>query len=312
MATPTTFQLGTGTRAKTRKGKRSHVGMFVVNGVAKTPYYKFGGVYCIAASVTGATLSPIEDEDVMAVGKTIVNTTEGTRWEGYTVTAHGNATGILRILGATGATSLGTKHEYQYPDQPLFGFEHSYQPGSNTVAVSRLIPYGIARVSELAGLEPDSSTTYDIELFNSDNTDYPIRSLKPGYMWAGEGWYDDAAAIINATAPNGVLTTFVLGTGNGSFVGTPTTPVAVIHDATLTGAAQYLFVFVNGVDVTSQVTFTVGTSTITFSTAPADGAKLNVIYAVAQGATVPGWDGGINPTQQAQIMYGWDDYGNNA
>lgn len=308
MAAPTTFQNGTGTTTKERRGRLAYAGAFLPLGQVSGAYYKVGGVFCITKSITGAALAPINEDEVMWIGKTKAMSTEGTQWDGLTADVSGNATGILRVLGQTPTTSKAVALEYQYDQTPMFLVIHAYNE-SNVLYSSELYPFSIARISNTAGLEPDSITDFEIEFYNTDSTNYPIRKLIPAHMWVAEGWYDNGGTITNADAPDGTLTAFVLGTGNGSYVGTPATPTAVVIDSTATGAAQYLYVFVNGVDVTSQVSFNAGTKTITFTTAPANGAKLNVIYGVAQNASAPGWDGGVSPTNACQFHYGWDDFG---
>lgn len=308
MAVPVTFAAGTGTTTKERNGRLSFVGAFLPTLQTAGAYAKAQGVFCITKSVQGGTLSPINENEVMFLGKTKVMSTEGTQWDGLTATVSGNATGIFRVLGKTPVASKSTTIEYQYDQTPMFLVVHAYNE-SNVLYSSELYPFSIARISNTAGLEPDSITDFDIEFYNTDSTNYPIRKLIPAHMWVAEGWTDNGGTITNADAPDGTLTAFVLGTGNGSYVGTPTTPTAVMIDSTATGAAQYLYVFVNGVDVTSQVSFNAGTKTITFTTAPANGAKMTVIYAVAQNASAPGWDGGTEPTNASQFNFGWDAFG---
>jgi len=308
MAVPVTFVAGTGTTTKERLGRLSYVGAFLPTPQVAGAYAKAGGVFCITKSLQGATLAPINENEVMFIGKTKKLSTEGTQWDGLTATVSGNATGILRVLGQTPVASKSTTIEYQYDQTPLFLVIHAYNE-SNVLYSSELYPFSIARITNTAGLEPDSITDFDIQFFNTDSTNYPIRKLAPGYMWVAEPWYDNGGTVTNADAPDGILTAFVLGTGNGSYVGTPATPTAVIIDNTLSGAAQYLYVFLDGVDVTSQVSFNAGTKTITFTTAPANGAKLAVFYAVAQNASAPGWDGGTEPTNLSQFHAGWDTFG---
>jgi hypothetical protein len=310
MAVPTTYTGQTIDSTDIRMGKNAYVGAFDINMYypAGKTWAKTAGVFCVVRSVTGLTLAPITEVQAMGIGKNVKEITQGEQWEGYSFEVYGNAKGIFRWLANTDPDSLSVAHDYQYPNKPLFLFEHVYDPEANTVAASRLIPYGIARQGEFAGLEPDAETFSTLEFYNRDSTDYPVRTLKEGYMWVAEGWYE-GGSVVNAVAPDGIITTFTLGTGNGSYAGTPATPDAVIFEDTATGAAKYLYVFLNGVDVTSQVTFNPATEVITFTTAPALNARLVVIYAMAVGATAPAWDGGATPTDEEQTMYSWEDAG---
>lgn len=309
MAVPATYQGQNIDSTDIRMGKNAYVGAFDINGYtpAGKTWAKFTGVFCVVRSVTGLTLAPIVESTAMGIGKNVKEITQGEQWEGYSLEVFGNAKGVYRWLSNTDPDSLSVAHEYQYPDKPLFLFEHVYDPEANTIAASRLIPYAIARQGEFAGLEPDGETFTTLEFYNRDSTNYPVRTAKEGYMFVCEGWYE-GGAVVNATAPDGILLTFTLGTGNGSFAA-PTTPVAVIMDDSYTGAAKYLYVFLEGVDVTSQVTFNPATSVITFTTAPALNAKLVVIYEVVQGATAPCFDGGATPTDEEQTLYSWEDAG---
>jgi hypothetical protein len=311
MAVPTTYTGQTIDSTDIRMGKNAYVGAFDINMYypAGKTWAKTAGVFCVVRSVTGLTLAPITEVQAMGIGKNVKEITQGEQWEGYSFEVYGNAKGIFRWLANTDPDSLSVAHDYQYPNKPLFLFEHVYDPEAGTMAASRLIPYGIARSGEFAGLEPDAETFSTLEFYNRDSTDYPVRTLKEGHIWVAEGWYE-GGSVVNNDAPDGALLNFVLGTGNESYTN-PTTPVAVVIDDAATGAAKYLYVFVNGVDVTSQVTYTPATKTIAFATAPALNARLVVIYAVdiSAGAVPPLWDQGATPTEEEQTLFSWEDAG---
>lgn len=317
MAVPVTYQSQAIDKSDVRFGKHAYVGAIDINvfSPAAKDWAKVAGVFCVVRSVTGLTISPITETTIMGIGKKVTEITQGEQWEGYSLEVYGNAKGIYRWLANTAPTSLSVAHEYQYPDRPLFLFEHVYEPDTNTISASRLIPYAIARQGEFAGLEPDGETFTTLEFYNRDSTEYPVRTLKEGYMWVAECWYQNGV-VINATAPDGVagvgITTFTLGTGNGSFSAAPAPPPdAVLIDASLSGAAQYVYVFVNGVDVTDQVTFNPATEVVDFGVgnAPDNQSKLVVIYGIAQSGDVPLVEGGINPTDEEELFYSWEDAG---
>ena len=320
MATPVTYQGQTIQSAKIRMGKNAYVGAIDINGFtpASKTWCKATGVFCVVRSVTGLTLAPITESTVMGIGKNVKEITQGEQWEGYSLEVFGNAGGIFRWLSNTDPDSMSHAHEYQYPSRPLFLFEHVYDPESNTIASSRLIPFSIARSGEMAGLEPDGETFTTLEFYNRDSTDYPVRSLKPGNLWVSEVWtkkgavVDPYTGLQSTTAPDGTIATFYLGQGNGSF-STPTTPNALLFDDAATGAAKYVYVFVDGVDVTSQVTFNPATEEIDFGlNPPANNSTLVVIYAVAQSGSIPLVEGGINTSIHEDIFYSWEDAGNDA
>ena len=326
MATPVTYQGQSIQSAKIRMGKNAYVGAIDINGFtpASKTWCKATGVFCVVRSVTGLTLAPITESTVMGIGKNVKEITQGEQWEGYSLEVFGNAGGIFRWLSNTDPDSMSHAHEYQYPSRPLFLFEHVYDPESNTIASSRLIPFSVARSGEFAGLEPDGETFTTLEFYNRDSTDYPVRTLKPGNLWVSEIWttkgsvIDPITGLANPDAPNGLAgvgnTTFVLGTGNGSFNAPVPTPNALLFDDAASGAAKYVYVFLDGVDVTSQVTFNAGTETIDFGAgnAPDANSVLVVIYAVAQSGDIALVTGGINTSIKEDIFYSWEDAGNDA
>lgn len=320
MATPVTYQGQDIQSAKIRMGKNAYVGAIDINGYtpASKTWCKSTGVFCVVRSVTGLTLAPITESTVMGIGKNVKEITQGEQWEGYSLEVFGNAGGIFRWLSDTDPDSMSHAHEYQYPSRPVFIYEHVYDPESNTIASSRLIPYSIARSGEFAGLEPDGETFTTLEFYNRDSTDYPVRTLKPGNMWVSEVWtkkgsvVDPYTAAPSVYAPDGTIATFYLGQGNGSF-SSPTTPNALLFDDSASGAAKYVYVFVDGVDVTSQVTFNPATEEIDFGTnPPANNSTLVVIYAVAQSGSIPLVEGGINTSIHEDVFYSWEDAGNDA
>jgi len=312
MAVPTTYTGQTIDSTDIRMGKNAYVGAFDINMYypAGKTWAKTAGVFCVVRSVTGLTLAPITEVQAMGIGKNVKEITQGVQWEGYSFEVYGNAKGIFRWLADTDPESLSVAHDYQYPDKPLFLFEHVYDPEAGTIAASRLIPYAIARQGEFAGLEPDAETFTTLEFYNRDSTDYPVRTLKENHIWVAEGWYDNGV-VINAAAPSGAIAAFVLGTGNESNA-TPNPPVPVIIDDSKTGAAKYMYVFVNGVDVTSTVTYNTGTKTVTFPSNVADMSRLVIIYAVdlSSGTVIPPlWDEGVGTTEEEQTLFSWEDAG---
>lgn len=320
MATPVTYQGQDIQSAKIRMGKNAYVGAIDINGYtpASKTWCKSTGVFCVVRSVTGLTLAPITESTVMGIGKNVKEITQGEQWEGYSLEVFGNAGGIFRWLSDTDPDSMSHAHEYQYPSRPVFIYEHVYDPESNTIASSRLIPYSIARSGEFAGLEPDGETFTTLEFYNRDSTDYPVRTLKPGNMWVSEVFTKKGSVVDPYTsapsvyAPDGTIATFYLGQGNGSF-SSPTTPNALLFDDSASGAAKYVYVFVDGVDVTSQVTFNPATEEIDFGTnPPANNSTLVVIYAVAQSGSIPLVEGGINTSIHEDVFYSWEDAGNDA
>jgi hypothetical protein len=319
MAAPVQYQGQTISSQKIRMGKNAYVGAIDINGYtpAGKTWCKATGVFCVVRSVTGLTLAPIVESTAMGIGKNVKEITQGEQWEGYSFEVYGNAGGIFRWLSNSDPDQFSHAHEYQYPDRPLFLYEHVYDPESNTIASSRLIPYAIARQGEFAGLEPDGETFTTLEFYNRDSTSYPVRTLKPGYLWVSEIWtkkgsvVDPDTGAVNAAAPDGAILTFTLGTGNGSFSGA-TTPDAIIVDDTSTQFGKYGYVFLDGVDVTSQVTFNAATEVITFTTAPSATSVLIVIYAVIQSGNIPLVEGGINTTTKEEVFYAWETAGNDA
>jgi len=153
----------------------------------------------------------------------------------------------------------------------------------------------------MPGIE-NGETFFSIDISTTSNAwktqEYliPIKEL----WFEGTSYADGSTSITNAAAPDGIITDFQLGTGNNTGL-TNLFPSAQSFNPDASGAAEYFVdVRVNGTSV-SGYTYDTATTTISFTTAPADGSVLEAIYYVRSDA--PAWDSGKRYGIGAVVSY---------
>lgn len=226
--------------------------------------------------------SPLNERDIFEAGKSLLQTNDGFTWTQDIMVEGSSIHTVASLIGQVLSTYpvIPTIRDYGVKGDLILMSRNS----TNQIISWDCYTNVAIKIDEIPGIV-NGDTNWTIRLYGKDNSRY-IRIPGEDYGVGVETWYDNGTTIINADAPDGVLTDFVLGTGNDSF-GSATTPVASIIDPSLVGVVaatdplQYMMhVRLNGVGQSyPAVTFTVGSSTLRFATAPADGSKLELLYA---------------------------------
>lgn len=245
-------------------------------------------VHCIltAQGLDDAALEYINEETVNSLGTMPKTVNNGQRIADFNLTLRGNDIGNLFALVGLNFNDVAAPALYK--DHGVLGALAilSFSPETGDIKRTDIILNVAVKVNSMPGGSVGSSTDQTIT-FYSDSA--KLYTLPPTLGVGFEIWYDDGTGtdIVNVNAPDGILTDFDLGTGNGSYSGTVNpAAVAIEANASLTGYKQNFFlVMVDGVEQDpAQLTYsTMVTNHLEFGTAPADGSVIFAAYTYAQG-----------------------------
>jgi hypothetical protein len=251
------------------------------NGFLKgaTPTVNQGAtLLCTLESLADIGLSPVGEEVVSLTGKTDYTAIPDSVGMNFSLTLQGGAVGTIKyILGIS--PHLGTAINWSDYNKGLVGaiIVHKYDNEGKLPVSSMLLPNVKMKIETIGGV-PDSGTVSQSFTFYQDNAE--CYSVVGNQQWAYSLFHDNGASVVNAAAPDGTLTAFILDDCNNSATSTPPQPLLTFPDRT--GWKQYLAVL--RVDDSEPAAATAGatfaTATITFGTAPADGKSLLAIYAI--------------------------------
>lgn len=239
--------------------------------------------------------SPVNERDLFEMGKNRVTINDGYEGE-WTITLEGDALeSIAAFIGQDYYASPVIEHQKDYGicgDLVLI----SCDPDRNLQSASIITDVGVRLQMIPGGEDGERNAVVTLYTKNATKADRVGKDFVPAH----EIWYDNGGTVLNANAPDGLLTVFTLGEGNDSFAA-PTTPVAKAIRTGFTDYRTYFYyVRLNGQDVdTADVIFNVGTSELTFTTAPAAADKLEVAYVTAAATTMP---------HKTDVLVDWKDY----
>lgn len=154
---------------------------------------------------------------------------------------------------------------------------------SKTLVQSRILTKVTLRVLQATG-STDGTNTYEVELTSRGK----LYTAPKGHVFVPLMYHQDGASIVNANAPNGVLTDFDLKNCNGSGVDQAAALLAQTIVADLAGGSnpeQYILdMQIDGSFITSEAfSFTQTTGVLAFNIAPADGSKLEFVVCLPSG-----------------------------
>lgn len=253
---------------------------------------KGGGALCTTVNIDDLPLSVLYETTIRGLGKNPVKFSSGAQIEDFTLGMLGGDVRTLKVLYGLNPSSSSINAFKPLPDSnaPMGHLiVRKYQPTLGMI-VSYFIPDLCIKLQNIAaGAEVDTDQMQEVVFYKPQNGDVYILEGNTTVSW---GFWDlisgGAGTGVPTTAPDGVITTFVIGTGNVSGVAGAVSPVPVLINDDVIGSGssnykRYFFgVWVDGVLQTdAQVTYTVGTRTLTFTTAPALGAAILVVYVSA-------------------------------
>jgi hypothetical protein len=256
----------------------------------------------------------LNERDIFQSGYTSAQTNDGVNFS-TTMTLEGDSLEeVASLIGQVIRTypSLEWGRDYgRMGHLVMMSFDEDY----NLKVSDVLFDVGI-KLTSIPGTQ-DGEITRQIEL-------YTKQGINPASVWGETGvseggvpsfemWWDNGTTVTNLTAPNGVLTAFTLGYGNKSYATNAAPDILIVNADGATDFQKYFyFVRVDGDDVNpNDCTFNPTTKVLTFTTAPADGAKLEVAYMVDRaGAGVLGQPAHLHGTSAAgstnsNFMYDW-------
>ena len=208
-------------------------------------------------------------------GSNKIQVNDGTNWS-TTLTMEGDALStIASLIGQDMHTQPSIEFGKDYGIQGALCLL-STDPDRNARVCDVLFEVGV-KLGEIPG-SSDGEIQYAVELYGKNNLGVRIGG---GHTVAFELFYDNGTTAINADAPEGTIPTFTLGHGNNSYATPAPADILAVRPG-LGNVYEYLYYCkVNGVDVLpSEVSFNPATKVLTFTTAPAAQAKLEVSYLV--------------------------------
>lgn len=275
---------------------KKHLGVYLT--AAPAAFHLIHGV-SDAPELDDIEFSALNQRDLFELGKNKITIDDGFEGE-WTITLEGDALeSIAAFIGQDYYANPVLEHAKDYGicgDLVLISCDTDRNMQASTIVTD----VGV-RLTMIPGGE-DGERTAQVTLYTKMQT--KADRIGKDYVPGHEIWYDNGGTVINAAAPDGVLTVFTLGDGNGSF-SAATTPVAKQIRPAFTDYRQYFYyVRLDGQDVdVADVTFNVGLSQLTFTTAPTNGAKLEVAYVTA--ATVLAVN---NMPHKSDVLVDWKDY----
>lgn len=227
-------------------------------------------------------------QETVEAGKAPLQTDEGTIWSSTVQFKGDDILGVQAITGKLfgntsttevifdgvleGLTTYGTG----LGDLYLFSAnKNKYLTVSTVFTDCELIPSALPGATN-----GDNFRSYTI------NCKGRVIEAPQGFAFCPIVFYDDGTNIANAAAPDGLLTTFNLKDGNYALNAPQTAALlAQVLDPEAGSPQKYLLnLRLNGTVInSSQYTFNQATGVITFTSAPADGAKIEVIVLLPTG-----------------------------
>ena len=261
-------------------------------GAGKQLYATAPGVFrpmgrlCKITEIADGSYEFLNERDAFNVGKERVTINDGKQFT-MTLTGEGNAIELQAALLGQDLHSYAAIRQ----GQTVSAAGHLAllkADQSENVKMSILIPNCEVKLTSVPGAT-DGASTFTIDLTTRSEVYWTTGFVIPiQEVWfAGTSPKDGSTAITNAAAPDGTITDFTLGTGNGSGVSDAPLAVAFNRDAGGTYAAYIVEVRLNG-STTSGYDYDDAAGVIEFDTAPADGSHLSAVYFVRTGA--PAWD----------------------
>lgn len=241
---------------------------------------------CTVSEVAELALEIQGEETLVLPGKT-----DEKRWDSIafstTVTLQGNAVGTIKyMLGISPHTNEAI--DWDRSDFGLSGalIINSYSD-AKTLVMSTCVANVKLRFPSVGGVANSGSNMQQITFYSEEAK---LKSVVGSVIWSPIIFLDNGASITNATAPDGIITAFILDDCNNSQTTTPPQPVAFNPSAT--GLDQYFIVArLDGANLASDgaalsTSGTFVTATLTLGAAPADGTSILLICAIDTAAYV--------------------------
>lgn len=266
-----------------RHGKRTIPVVVPIGGIEFSAGFEYCHKLSDVKSIAPLVASFIEEEELFEGGSDVILVNSGTEWES-TVTLEGDAIEAAASLVGHDLTAIRTlEYGKDYGEcfhLAIYSVEDTME---KPLRVCSLLTFVGVKLNQMPAVAENTKETYELTLYGKTSRGYRIHG---GNSVSFECWYDNS---VNSAAPNGVLTVFTLGDGNDSYATAAAPDILPVDGNAASSLYQYLYyVTVNGVlQRPSEVTFNPTTKELTFATAPANNAKIEVAYCVDVAGTGP-------------------------
>ena len=272
------------------------------------------GFLCTAESLANMPMANLTSEEIRSMGKASYMFSTGAKIDPFDLTLEGGDVRSLQIIAGQDPSGSGINTFTALPDMGVLGhlIVRKFARNGTGMISSYCIPNLSVRFDELAlGGAPGERGLQTLKLYKpGDGENYVAAGNK---SFTVDFWADHS---INSNAPDGTITDLVLGTGNYNGTAGSAASAAVLLNDDLIGSTSsnyrryFIGVWVDGVLQTdSQVSYTTGTRTLTFATAPANGARVLAIYVSDWSSVTPtAWTNSPTTTVKENEKYPWYQY----
>lgn len=274
------------------------------------------GLLCTAVSLDNIPLGTLYEEDIRGLGKNPKKFVSGAKIDEFKLSILGGDVTTLKIMYGIDPSSASINAFKPLPDtgSPMGHLIVRKWNKTTGIVVSYVYPDLCIKFADLAGAEVDTSAMQEVTFYKPQNGDmYVFQGNKTVSVDFFKLISGSAGTGVPASAPDGVIDDFVIGTGNYNGINGTTSPVPLLVNDSVIGSTAsnlqryFIGVYLDGVLQTdAQVTYTTGTRTLTFATAPALGSSIIAIYVSDWSSVLPSLYGSSSVVESEN--YPWQNY----
>lgn len=249
---------------------------------------------CSLNSVDAPSAELINETETQQLGKTALSTNDGTKWTTSLEFDGGDALTVAAMLGQhMGNTDNGANTNVLYDSVLQLGSDEGVKGAlmfadidtNGNLFNCQLLTECSVKLTSAPGATVGTDDTFTVEIESRGE----MFMAAKGCIFVPFMFYDNGSTITNASAPDGTLTAFEVKDANGAFTTVPSYDLQFQRvRKSLSGGTspeQYIIGLRNGGTAVSASSYsaTQNNATITFNTAPSDGAKIEGICCMATG-----------------------------
>lgn len=255
------------------------------------------GLLCTAVSLDNIPLGTLYEEDIRGLGKNPKKFVSGAKIDEFKLSILGGDVTTLKIMYGLDPSSASINAFMPLPDtgRPMGHLIVRKWNKTTGIVVSYVYPDLCIKFADLAGAEVDTSAMQEVTFYKPQNGDMYIfkgnKTVSVDFFKLISG---SAGTGVPASAPDGVIDDFVIGTGNYNGINGTTSPVPLLVNDSVIGSTSsnlqryFIGVWLNGVLQTdAQVSYTVVSRTLTFATPPALGSSIIAMYVSDWASVLP-------------------------
>jgi len=272
------------------------------------------GLLCTAVSLDSIPLGTLYEEDIRGLGKNPKKFVSGAKIDEFKLSILGGDVQTLKIFYGLDPSSTSINAFKPLPDSgnPMGHLIVRKWNKTTGIVISYVYTDLSIKFSDLAGAEVDVSTNQEVTFYKPQNGDMYIFQ---GNKTVSVDFWEliSSGPTVPASAPDGTATEFIIGTGNYNGVNGTTLPIPLLINDDVIGSTSsnlqryFIGVWLDGVlQDDSKVSYTTGTRTLTFVTAPALGSSIIAMYVSDWSSVLPSLYGSSTVIESEN--YPWQNY----